>query len=107
MVEAVVGSVYPRDNRYMAALAVRSLEDLVETVNAEEITLIDEDGTIHIYGEHDNSRGTAVRAPDSGIIIRASGLEGTSPWKLEVLATRLLEEAQGLLKPMNVAPPTL
>ena len=107
VVEAVAGSVYPRDNRYMDALAVRSLEELVETVNAEEITSIDEDGTIHIYGEHDNSRGAAVREPDSGIILRASGLQGTSPWKLEVLATQLLEEAQGLLKAVNVAPPTL
>jgi len=79
----------------------------VETVNVEEITSIDEDGTIHIYGELDNSRGAAVRAPDSGIILRASGLQGTSPWKLEVLAIRLLEEARGLLKPVNVAPPTL
>ena len=99
--------VYPRDNRYMDALVVRSLEDLVETVNAETITSIDEDGTIHIYGEHDNSRGAAVREPHSGIILRASGLQGTRPWKLEVRATRLLKEAQGLLKPMNVAPPTL
>jgi hypothetical protein len=100
-------SVYPRGNRYMDALAVRSLQDLIETVNAETVTSIDEDGTIHIYGEHDNSRGEAVRAPDSGIILRASGVEGTNPWRLEVVATRLLEEAQVLLEPMNVAPPTL
>ena len=100
-------SVYPRGNRYMDALAVRSLQDLIETVNAETVTSIDEDGTIHIYGEHDGSRGEAVRAPDSGIILRASGVEGDRSWRLEVVATRLLEEAQELLEPRNVAPPTL
>jgi hypothetical protein len=107
VVEAVAGSVYPRDNRYMDAMAVRSLEDLIETVTAERVTSIGEDGTIRIYGEHDNSHGDAVRAPDSGIILRASGTQGTSPWRLEVVATRLLEEAQVLLEPMNVALPTL
>lgn len=100
-------NVYPRGNRYMDALAVRSLEDLIETVNAEAVTSIDEDGTIHFYGEHDNSRGEAVRAPDSGIILRASGVEGANPWRLEVVASRLLEGTQMLLDPTDVSPPTL
>jgi hypothetical protein len=86
---------------------VRSLQDLTETVNAEVVTSIYEDGTIHIYGQHDNSRGEAVRAPDSGIILRASGVEGDRPWRLDVVATRLLEEAQVLLEPTHVVPPTL
>ena len=107
VVEANAGSLYPRGNRYMDALVVRSLEDLIETVNADKVTSIDEDGTIRIYGEHDNSRGEVVRAPDTGIILRASGVKGSNPWRLEVVATRLLDEAQMLLDPMNVAPPTL
>jgi hypothetical protein len=61
-------SVYPRGNRYMDALAVRSLQDLIE---------------------------------------RASGVEGNRQWRLDVIATRLLEEAQVLLEPTHVAPPTL
>jgi hypothetical protein len=100
-------TLHPRGNRYMDALVVRSLEDLIETVNAEEVTSIDEDGTIHIYGEHDNTHGRAVRAPDSGVILRASGMEGTRSWRLEVEATRLLDDAQALLEPTDVSPPSL
>jgi hypothetical protein len=102
-----VHSLYPRGNRYMDALAVRSLQDLIETVNAETVTSIDEDGTIHIYGGQDNIRGEAVRAPDSGIILQASGVEGDRPWRLDVSETRLLEGAQVLLEPTHVVPPTL
>lgn len=91
----------------MDALAVRSVEDLIETVNADEVTSIDEVGAIHFYGDHDNSRGEAIRAPDSGIILRASGVEGAHPWRLEVVASRLLDEAQMLLDPGDAAPPTL
>jgi len=63
VVEGVTEHPYPRGNRYMDALVVRSLQDLIETVNAEEITSIDENGTIHIYGEHDNiaARSSARR----------------------------------------------
>ena len=73
----------------------------------DTIASVDGDGTIHIHGEHDHSRGQAVRAPDSGIILRASGVEGASEWRLEVVATGLLEESRRLLEPMDVAPPTL
>lgn len=65
-------------------------QDLIETVIAETVTSVDEDGTIYIYGEHDNSSGEAVREPDSGIILRARGVEGDRPWRLDVVATRLL-----------------
>lgn len=41
-------SPYPGGNRYMDAMAVRSLRDLVDTVNADTITSIDLSGTIHI-----------------------------------------------------------
>lgn len=98
-------SAYPRGNRYMDALAVRSLQDLIETVNAETVTSIDEDGTIHIYGEHDNSRGEVLREPETGIILRASGIEGASPWRLDVVETHLVGDEQ-LLNPSHVAPPT-
>lgn len=101
-----IHALYPRGNRYMAALAVRSLEDLIETVHAEKVTSVAEDGTIHIFGEHDNSRGEALREPDSGIILRASGIEGDRPWRLNVVATRLLDDNQALLEPTHVAPPT-
>ncbi|WP_137294707.1 hypothetical protein [Nocardioides dongxiaopingii] len=107
VVEEGAVRVYPRGNRYMDALVVRSLEDLVETVNADEVTSIDEDGTIHIRGEHDDSRGEVVRTPDTGIILRASGVVGTSPWHLSVLATRLLEGDHGLLEPADVTPPPI
>jgi hypothetical protein len=107
VVEDSAGHIYPRGNRYMDALVVRSLEDLIETVNAEEITSVAEDGTIHVYGEHDNSHGAVVRAPDTGIILRASGVEGTSPWKFSVVATRLLDDDHGLLEPVDVTPPLI
>lgn len=107
VIQPVAENPYPRGNRSMDALAVRSVDDLVETVNADRVTSIDPDGTVHFYGEHDDSRGEAVRAPDSGIILRASGVEGANPWRLEVLATRLLDGSQGLLEPTNVSPPTL
>lgn len=90
----------------MDALAVRSLQDLIETVNAETVTSVDEDGTIHIYGEHDNSRGVAVREPESGIALRASGVEANRPWSLDVLASRLLHDDQALLEPTHVASPS-
>jgi hypothetical protein len=48
-----------------------------------------------------------VRAPDSGIILRASGVEGTKPWRLEVVAAQLLEEAESLLEPTDISPPAL
>jgi hypothetical protein len=48
-----------------------------------------------------------VRAPDSEIILRASGVEGERRWRLDVLATRLLEGAQMLLERTHVVPPTL
>jgi hypothetical protein len=45
-------------------------------VNAETVTSMDEDGTIHNCGDHDDRRAKAVRAPDSGVIppgIRSPG----------------------------------
>lgn len=98
---------FPRGNRSMSALLVRSLEDLIETVNAEEVTAIDEDGTIHIYGHHDNSGGQVVRFEDTGVVARASGTQGSAPWSVEVLATRLITESSGLLNPTDVAPPPI
>lgn len=104
LIEDATAHPFPRGNRYMEALLVRSLEDLLETVNADEITSIDENGTIHIYGGQDNSRGQVVRSGDTGIILRASGVQGTSPWDSEVLATRLIEGDRGLLEPADVTP---
>lgn len=104
VLEDCARNFYPRGNRYRHALVVRSLEDLIETVNAEEV--IDKDGTIHIYGEHDNTHGQAVRAPDSGVILRAFGMEGTRSWSFEVEATQLLDDAQVLLEPTDVSPPS-
>lgn len=106
---AVVDShdVYPRGNRFMDALAVRSLLDLVETVNADRVVAVDEDGTIHIDGEHDDVRGQVVRDPDSGIVLRASGVTGDRSWRLDVVATRQLHDAPALLGPGDVTPPTL
>ncbi|MCY7289974.1 MAG: hypothetical protein LH624_17450 [Cryobacterium sp.] len=105
--EDVANHAYPRGNRYMDALVVRSLEDLLETVNAEEITSIDQDGVIHIYGEHDNSRGEVIRSKETGIILRASGIEGTSPWHFEVASTGLIEGNNRLLEPTDVTPPPI
>lgn len=107
MVEDSARHAYPRGNRYLDALAVPSLEDLAETVNAEETTSIAEDGTIHLYSEHDNSRCEAVRAPDTGIILRASGVEGASRWKFSVIAIRLLDDDHRLLEPVDVTPPLI
>ena len=104
VMESAVGTLYPRGNRYMDALAVRSLEELIGTVNADEVTSIDEDGTIHFYGEHDDSRGEALCAPDSGIVLRASGVEGVRRWRLEVVAARVLEADRSLLEPADVEP---
>lgn len=105
VIEDAAEHPYPRGNRYMDALVVRSLEDLVDTVNAEEITSIDDDGVIHIHGEHDNSRGEVVRSTDTGIILRGSGVEGTSPWHFEVTSTQLIEGNRQLLEAIDVAPP--
>ncbi len=80
----------PRGNRHMDALAVRSLQDLVDTVNAEEIASIYDDGVIHICGAHDDSRGEAVRSMDTCVIRRGSGC-GASPGHLEVTSTKLIE----------------
>ena len=96
---------FPRGNRYMSALVVRSLEDLIETVNAEEVTSIDDDGTIHIYGAHDESRGSLIRSEDTGIVLRASGTQGTAPWDLEVSETHLVEDDCGLLDPNDATQP--
>lgn len=82
--------VYPRGNRFMDALAVRSLSDLMEIVNAEEATEIDPSGLVRLRGEQDRSTGTAVLDEDTGIISRASGVHGSRPWTIEVLASRLV-----------------
>lgn len=106
VVEDHHSGLLPRDNRYRDALAVRSLEDLVETVNAEKLTSIDEDGTIHMNSEHDTSRGQALRDPASGIIVKASGTR-RSPWRLDVKETRLITEDQDLLEPIHLPPPNI
>lgn len=109
VVEDAADHAYPRDNRYMDALAVRSLQDLVETVNAEEVTSVDADGTIHIYGEHDRSRAEVVRAEETGIIVRASGVEGTRPWQLEAMTTLVVAggAARLLLEPADIEIPPI
>lgn len=100
-------SLYPRGNRFMDALAVRSLQDLMETVNADTVTSIDADGAIHLDGEDDHSRARARRDPESGIVLLASGVEGHHPWRLEVLASRVLGDADALLEPAHSAPPAM
>lgn len=75
--------VYPRDNRAMDALAVRSLHDLMETVDADEV----------------------LRSAETGVVLRASGRRGSAtPWRLEVLETRLVEGRPELLEPVDVTP---
>ncbi len=106
VVEDVTDHPYPRDNRYMDALVVRSLADLTATVNAETITSIDEDGAIHIHGEHDDSRAKVLRAPDTGIILHASGVQGTSAWHFDVVSTQLVEGDGELLESADVRPPS-
>lgn len=105
VIQDVATHPYPRGNRHLAALVVRSLEDLLEEANADQVTSIDAGGTIHIYGEHDNSRGQVVSSEDTGIILRASGVQGVSPWDFEVTSVQLVEADCGLLEPMDVRPP--
>lgn len=78
-------SPYPGGNRYVDAMAVRSLRDLVDTVNADTITSIDLSGTIHILGAHDCVSGAVTRDPESRIILQASGTTGEHSWHLTII----------------------
>lgn len=98
--------VYPRDNRHMDALAVRSLLDLIETINADEVTSIDDDGTIHVRGLHDDSWAELTRS-ESGVVVRASGAQGVNAWRLHVTRERLLTDDDRLLAPQHVEPPAI
>lgn len=97
--------VLPRGNRAMDALVVRSLLDLVERVNAEEVVAVDHDGLVRLRGEHDDSSAEVVTCPGTGVVLRASGQQGrAAPWRLEVLGNRLVEGHPELLEPVDVDP---
>ncbi|WP_300682187.1 hypothetical protein [Nocardioides sp.] len=93
--------VYPPGNRYMDALAVRSLQDLMDEINATEIVAVDPDRVIHVMGRQDGVRAEVEIASDSGIVLRASGVQGTIPFSVEVRAIRLIE-GEEVLEPVDV-----
>jgi hypothetical protein len=96
--------IYPRGNRYMDALAVRSLEDMFETVSALTIRSVGEDGVMHLHSADDDTHAMVVRSDDTGIVLRAAGLWGTTAWALNVLAMQLLE-SDDLLTIDDIVPP--
>jgi hypothetical protein len=97
--------LYPRGNRAMDALAVRSLEDLAETISAETVRSVDKDGVLHLVGEDDYTQALLLRSDETGIVLRAAGFWGTTSWTLTVASTGLLE-GEELLTIGDVVPPT-
>lgn len=97
--------VLPREERQGCALAVRSVQDLLEAVNATAVTAVDDDGAVHLRGP-DDLHGRAVPDPRSGVILRASGRWGQQPWRIHTLATWLVPAGGPLLEPRDAPPPS-
>ena len=86
----------------MDALAVRSLEELIGTVNADEVTSDRRDGTIHFYGEHDDSRARPLRTRQRDRPASLRG-RGVRRWRLRSLQPESSRD-RSPLEPADVEP---